>query len=214
MAGIDFPLWYQLKTNIVTALQEIAAEETIIDSGRNFDVAKDRWRPWIEEQQNVALVNVMVQTVGQESERSANRRNGLDNITVNIDMYALGEAGEILPADQIAAERLDLLVAQVREGVTRLDLNDFGFPPDPTYGHIIDRNQNFSLTYFDQESEQTTGQYAPARWTFSVFMPFIPKDLRQFPGLDPGEYPELTEVNVSVKDDSLEQFALRFDYTP
>ena len=201
MAGILPPLWTILKTNIVTELLAVAAEEAIVDPARNFLVGKDRWRPWIEAQQNVPLVNVMIQTVGQISERSANRRSSLDDISVNVDMYALGEGGNVLPVDQLAADRLDLLVAQVREGLTRLDTNDFGFARDVEGGIIIDRNLAFSLTYYDQENEQSTGQYAPARWNFNVAMPFIPNDKRVYIDLD--------ELNVT-----LEQYALRFNYTP
>ena len=201
MAGILPPLWTILKTNIVTELLAVAAEEAIVDPARNFLVGKDRWRPWIEAQQNVPLVNVMIQTVGQIPERSANRRSSLDDISINVDMYALGEGGNVLPSDQLAADRLDLLVAQVREGLTRLDTNDFGFVRDVDGGIIIDRNLAFSLTYYDQENEQSTGQYAPARWNFNVAMPFIPNDKRV--------YIDLEELNVT-----LEQYALRFNYTP
>ena len=60
------PLCSTLKTNIVTELTAIAVEEKAEDVGRDFLVQKDRWRPWIEAQQNTPLVNVMVQTVGQD----------------------------------------------------------------------------------------------------------------------------------------------------
>ena len=205
MAGISYPLWFTLKGNIKTILETIATEETIIDSARNFEVEKDRWRPWIEAQQNVPLVNIMVQTVGLNAPRSTNRRSTLDDVTVNIDMYALGEAGDVLPVDEIAAKRLDLLIAQVREGLTRLAQTDFGFEKDPDGGFPIDReNADFTLTYYDQENEQATGQYAPARWTFIIQMAFIPTDNN--------EYNDLTELNVSLED--LTEFSLKFTYSP
>ncbi|KKM18071.1 hypothetical protein LCGC14_1669390 [marine sediment metagenome] len=203
MPGIDYPLWFTLKDNIKTILETIATEETIIDSARNFSVEKDRWRPWIEEQQSVPLVNIMVQTVGINRPRSSNRRSTLDDVTVNIDMYALGEAGEVLPPDEIAAKRLDLLIAQVREGLTRLAQTDFGFEKDSEFGFPIDReNADFSLTYYDQENEQSTGQYAPARWTLIVQLAFIPTDNNT--------YNALTELNVSLED--LTDFSLKFTY--
>jgi hypothetical protein len=204
MAGINYPLWVQLKTNLVTILTEIATEENIVDTARNFTVGKDRWRPWIEAQQKVSLVNIMVTGVGQDSGRSGNRTGSLDEINVVVDMYALGKAGEILPADQIAADRIDLLTAQVREGLTRFKNMNLGFTKDPVHGWQIDRNINFALTYYDQENEQSTGQYAPARWSFDVKMPFIPTDNN--------DYVDLDELNVSVKKGDLENFALRFNY--
>jgi len=208
MAGIAYPLWTDLKANVVAALEAVAAEEAAVSAGRNFQVTKDRWRPWIEGQQNTALVNVMTQTVDLNDERSGSRRNALDNIRVNVDMYALGKGGDVLPADELAALRVDLLAAQVREALTRLNDSDFGFTREnpaysaiiAEYGQLIDRDLNFQLTYYDQENEQSAGQYAPARWSFVVRMPFIPNDLRV--------YNDLEELNVT-----LQEFALKFDYT-
>jgi hypothetical protein len=203
MPGINYPLWFTLKSNIKTILETIATEETAVDAARNFEVEKDRWRPWIEAQQSVPLVNIMVQTVGLNAPRSTNRRSTLDDVTVNIDMYALGEGGDVLPVDEVAAKRLDLLIAQVREGLTRLARTDFGFEKDPDDGFPIDReNADFTLTYYDQENEQATGQYAPARWTFIVQLAFIPTDNNI--------YNALTELNVSLED--LTEFSLKFTY--
>ena len=205
MAGIDYPLWATLKANIETILEAIATEETIVAAARNFLVTKDRWRVWVESQQNIALVNIMIQTVGTNVDRSGSRRNTLNDINVMVDMYALGEAGEVLPADEVAADRLDLLTAQVRAGLTRLKESDFGFDPDSEFGMVIDRGDtDFTLTYYDQENEQSAGQYAPARWTFTVQMPFIPTDNN--------DEIDLTELNISVKDETLEQYALQFTY--
>lgn len=202
--AIDYPLWYQLKNNIATILSDIATEENAEDPARNFGVYVNRWNPWIEAQQSTAFANIVVQNVVPASDRSASRRNGMDQISVNVDMYAIGKAGEVQPADEIAAMRLDLLTAQVREGLTRLDKNDFLFEEDPTYGSLIDRNINFTLTYYDQEGEQKSVQYAPARWSFDVYMPFIPQDKREYPTLDISE--------TTVKAGDLELFATQFTY--
>lgn len=203
MAGINYPLWTQLKTNIVTLLEEVATEETLIDPARNFIVEKDRYRPWIEAQQTIPLVNVMVQNTDTNSGRSGNKSSTMDNVNVIVDMYAIGQAGEILPADQVASDRLDLLTAQVREALTRLKERDYLFARTAN-GLVIDGNNNFSLTYYDQESEQATRQYAPARWSFTVQMPFVPTDNNNFA--------DLTELNISVKQDDLVSFGARFNY--
>jgi hypothetical protein len=206
MAGINYPLWVQLKTNIVTQLKAIATEETLVDAARNFKVYKDRWRMWIESQQNLSLVNVMVSNVGQNPEKSQHGGMSLDDISVVVDMYAIGKAGEVLPPDEVAADRIDLLTAQVREGLTRLKKYDFGFSKDPDQGFPIYHESDFALTYYDQETEQATGQYAPARWSFTVSMPFIPTDNNDYVNLD--------ELNVSVSDETLELYKLKFNYTP
>lgn len=211
MAGIPYPLWTTLKSNTVTMLEEVATEETLISAARNFLVQKNRWRPWIEAQQKIALVNVLVQTIGQDNERSSAHVSSLDNVTVFVDMYALGRGGEVLPADEISSDRLDLLTNQVREGLTRLKNHYFLFPTEnivdgEDLGPVIDTDLDFTLTYYDQENEQTTGQYAPARWSFNVQLAYIPTDNN--------DYNDLTELNISVKDDTLEQYSLRFEYTP
>lgn len=204
--AIDYPLWTTLKANIVTALNEIATEEAAVSPARNFIVQQNRWRPWVEQQQKVALVNVLVQTVIQDGERSSARVSSLDNVTVFVDMYALGRGGSVLPADEIASDRIDLLVNQVREGLYRLKNAYFNFPVDQADGPVIDSDLDFTLTYYDQENEQTTGQYAPARWAFDVQLAYIPTDNN--------DYNNLEELNVSVKDDTLEAYSLRFEYTP
>ena len=202
--AIALPLWNALKVNIVTQLTAIAVEETLVDAGRDFEVSKDRWRPWIEEQQKKALVNIMVDTVSGNGDRSTQRVSALDDIIVKADMYAIGKAGEVLPADEVAAERLDLLIAQVREGLTRLAFTDYGFTKDSTFGNVIDHDSNFQLNYYDQESQQATGQYAPARWSFTVQMPFIP--------VDDNDYENLEELGVVVSDETAALFALDFTY--
>jgi hypothetical protein len=199
MAGIELPPWVQFKTNAVAILQVIAAEEKIVDPERDFIVNKDRYRPWIEAEQTKPLVNVMIQGMIQDSARSSARTCSLDDVVVNFDMYVIGKAGEVLPVDEEAAQRLDLLVAQVREGLTRLDLIDFGFPIG-----TIDRSQNLTLTYYSQENEQATGQYAPARLSMNVQFPFEPQDKT--------EYLDLTELNVDVSDDLAELYKLKFNY--
>ena len=67
--AISYPLWFTLKSNIKTILETIAAEEALVDPARDFEVEKDRWRPWVEEQQSIPLVNIMVQTVGLNAPR-------------------------------------------------------------------------------------------------------------------------------------------------
>ena len=199
MPGIELPPWVLFKTNVVAILKVIAAEEKIVDPERDFIVNKDRYRPWIEAEQTLPLVNVMIQGMGQDSGRSSARTCSLDDIVVNFDMYVIGKAGEVLPVDEEAAQRLDLLVAQVREGLTRLDLIDFGFPIG-----TIDRSQNLTLTYYDQENEQATGQYAPARWSMNVQFPFEPQDKK--------EYVDLSELNVSIPDELSEIYSAKFNY--
>lgn len=196
MAGISLPLWTQLKTNLVTILEEVATAEALVDPGRNFIVARDRWRPWIENQQNVAMVNVMVDSI--EPGGGGSRRYLRDEATVNLDLYALGtyeeQDGELTPADEIAAARLDLLAEQTRHAILRMVNRDFGFAA----GQVDTGNLQLSLLIYSQEREEVNGQYAPARWTFRVGLPYFPAE---------AETTDMTQLDVN-----LQQFAVRYTY--
>ena len=220
--AVIYPLWYYLKQNIKYYLEQLAAEEKAIAVGRDFKVEVDNGRPYIEADQGVALVNIMVKGVNQNTTRSASRTASLNTVAVTLDMYVLGQSGGSLPSSELAAQRLDLLVAQTREGLSRLKDIDLGFketdpvdpnnPTGPTWadiygsgiGMLIDGGLNFNLTYYDQENEMATGQYASARWDFECNMPFIP--------VDNNLYRNLEELNLLVSDETLELFATKFTY--
>ena len=196
MAAIAYPAWYTLKSNLVAILQAVATEEATIDAGRNFEVHADRWRPWIENQQSTAMVNVGVETV--EPGGGGSRRYKEDLVSVYVDMYALStyqdQGGTLYPADELAAKRLDLLTAQVRSALTRLANADFGF----TSGTIGTGDVQMALSLYSQEREEATGQYAPARWTLQVKLPYVPLD---------SDTVDMTELNVD-----LQQFAVKFTF--
>jgi len=204
--AVAMPEYSTLKANIVTALQEVATAEAAIDSGRNFLVTKDRWRPWIENQQNVALVNVLVGTV--TSAGGGSHFNVTDRVSVNIDLYVLGtydeqvdsETGEktLTPADEMAAARLDLLVAQVRHAISRMKNSDFGMGAG-----TISRNISADLTMYSQEQQDSTGQYAPARWSLTVDMAYTPDD--------DATVTAITELNLTMED-ALESWAMKYTY--
>jgi len=200
MAGIALPKWHTLKGNITTILRAVAAEEALVDAGRNFAVSNSRWRPWIESQQGLALVNVMVDGVESGGNGAGSRRYKQDVVRVNIDMYALGtyeeQAGELTPADEVAGKRLDLLTAQVRSGITRMINQDLGFEA----GTIDTSGIDATLTMYSQEREESSGMYAPARWSFAVQLPYLPE--------------ESPVGDLDVMDLDLQQFAVRFVYSP
>jgi hypothetical protein len=178
--AVAYPAWYNVETGIVTALEKVATEENAIDTARNFIVSRDRWRPWIENQQNVALVNVMVENISPGG--GGTRRYTQDRVTINIDCYVLGTTEEqmqegtgtvtLTPADEFAAARLHLLVAQVRHAITRMSEQDFGL----TAGTIDTSALKATVQIYNQEGDDNTGSYAPARVSFEVSLPFEPSD--------------------------------------
>lgn len=205
--SVAMPGFSTLKTNIVTLLREVATAENAISTARNFTVTKDRWRPWIESQQSVALVNVMVDNVS--SAGGGSHHNVTDRVNVNIDMYVLGTYDEqtststgtvtLTPADEIAAARLDLLIAQVRHAISRMKNSDLGFATG-----VISRNISPTITIYSQEGEEATNQYAPARLSISVDMAYTPDD--------DATTTAITEIDLTWKD-TLESWASRYTYT-
>lgn len=206
--AVAMPGYATLKANIVTVLKETATAENAIDTYRNFVVEQDRWRPWLEKQQGVALVNVMVDNLSSAS--GGSHHNVTDRVSVNIDMYVLGTTEEqtdsetdimtLVPCDTVAAARLDLLVAQVRHAISRMKNSDLGFSAG-----IISRNISASLNIYNQEGADNTGCYAPARWTLNVDMAYTPDD--------DATVTAITELNLNWKD-TLESWASKYTYTP
>lgn len=120
--AIAKPSYATLKDNIVTILSAVSTADSVGDTSRAFIVERDRWRPWIENQQEVSLVNVMVDSA--RTEPGGGQKYHPYRFVINIDMYVLGTAVEqtdedtgtvtLTPADKDAADRLDLLIAQVQ----------------------------------------------------------------------------------------------------
>lgn len=193
--AVAMPAYSTLKTNLKTMLETVAASEAAESAARNFTVTKDRWRPWIENQQDVALVNVMVDSI--QPAGGGSRHYSTQQVTINFDMYVLGTTEEqvntgagtytVIPADENAALRLDLLVAQVQYAITRMVNQDFGMGA----GKVGFSLGGLRLQVYSQEAEEATGQYAPARWSMDVTLPYYPDD--------DAETNALQELNVSIK---------------
>lgn len=177
-------------------LQTVATAENAVDAEKNFTVSKDRWRPWIENQQNTALVNIMINSITPAG--GSTKFSTVDLVSVNVDMYVLGNATEVTdmgletvtlyPADEKAAERLDLLINQVRFALTRMLNANFGFT---TTKLVCAKPNTLSLQIYTQEGNQESGNYAPARWTFEVLLSYNP--------VDDGILVALTEINLDMQ---------------
>lgn len=178
--AVAYPAWYNIQTGIITSLEKVATEESAVDEARSFIVSRDRWRPWIENQQNVALVNVMIENVSPGG--GGTRRYTQDRVAINIDCYVLGTTEEqtndgtgavtLTPADEFAAARLHLLVAQARHAITRMSEQDFGLPAGTIDTHAL----KASVQIYNQEGDESTGSYAPARISLEIVLPFEPSD--------------------------------------
>jgi hypothetical protein len=209
MAGIATPPWYTLKGNLKTILAAMSTAEKAVEPAREFLATRDRWRPWIAKQQDIAMVNVMVDGVQPAQAGSGSRHFKMVDVSVNLDMYVLGtheeQDGDLSPADEVAAARLDLLTAQVLSAILRKDNQDLGFSRGTNGEQLIGMMSGLTLQIYPQEDEQATGQYAPARWSFTVGVPFIPQEGPDLPAFD--------ELNIEMKQ-LLESWGAKFTYPP
>jgi len=118
MSEIAMPLYAQVIGGIVAALEDVAAAEAAIDPALNFEVSKNRGRPYIESQTNKALVNVLLNKVEPDTDRSSTLYMKMQKATYHLDMYVRGEDTSLVPADVIAVERLQKLTGQVEDAIT------------------------------------------------------------------------------------------------
>ena len=210
MAAIALPPYNTLKKNIVDILNAVSALE-VAANNPGFTAERDRYRNWDYTETLEARVNVMIQNMtpsGGGSQIHTDYRT-----TVNVDMYVIGgatqeETGEVegeevtvlTPANIVAAERLDLLIAQVQFALTQLAEHDFGF----TAGLLGRNTKGMSLTISNQGDDQTVGVFAPARWSFDVVLPFT--------ATDNGPTSDMTELNITLEK-VLEDIQLKYTYS-
>ncbi len=174
---VSLPAYAVVRENIKDLIQEVATAEAAVASWRGFTVCKDRTRPWLEKEQKA--VKALVNIITDSKEAIGNARYKKDEVTFFIDLYAFGRAKNVtvegvtslLPADEAAAARLDLLVEQVEFALTRMKNHDLGI----TAG-MISRNISSTLQFWSQEAEDSTGQYAPARFTIRVNLAYTVAD--------------------------------------
>lgn len=205
--AVDAPDYATVKANIVTILKAVATAENAVSTGRNFQVVRDMSQSWISSQQNKALVNVRLDSINPEG--GGTRHFTQDRVSFYIDLYVLGTAEEqtdeatgdvtLFPADQEAADRLDLLVAQVRYGITKMSTEALGM----TVGQCDSHALKARLQIYDQDGSQDTGCYAPARFSFDVSIPYNPAD--------DGPTVAVSEINVKF-DESIEKWSLKYVY--
>lgn len=204
---VALPLYATAKAAIVTQLRAVAAAEAAVNAGRNFSVVRDKSIAWIENQQNKAIVNVRLDSI--EPDGGGTKHYTQDRVSFYIDMYVLGTAEEqtntttgdvtLFPADEKASDRLDLLIAQVRYGITKMSTRDLGLSPAVCDSHALKAR----LQVYDHDGAEDTGIYAPARFTFDISVPYSPED--------DGTLTAVSEINVTF-DEALEDWSLKYVY--
>lgn len=177
MAAISQSVINTIKKNIVTMLAAVSTAE-VTAGNPGFDVERDRYRTWDATEDLTAKVNVMLQSMTPEG--GGSQQYTLYRASFNVDMYALGGCSSesevddefiLTPANIEAADRLDLLIAQVQFGLTQLAKYDLGLTPGTVY-----KKPGLSLTMSNQSADDSTTVFAPARFTLEVFVPYMASD--------------------------------------
>jgi hypothetical protein len=210
MAAIAQPLHHALKTNIVTILNAFS-DLDVAAGNPGFIAERDRYRNWAYPSEMEARVNVLVESMTPIG--GGSHIHTVYQATVNVDMYVIGgcateETGEVegeetvtlTPANIVASDRLDLLIAQVQFALTQCLTHDFGMTP----GMIGRNSKGLRLTINNQGDDQTVGVFAPARFSFDVLLAYN--------AADNGVTFEL-DTNTVTMEKTLEDIALTFSYS-
>lgn len=177
-------LWVQAQQGIKTILEGIRDTQVAINSDYDFDVYTNLYRPSIEQIENKALVNILIATVTSDEHETNFSKNHV--VTYNIDCYVRGKneddpdnPGSLVPADEVAVERLYYLCAMVEYALTKLANFYKGLSSGNIYSDKIDTTFN----PVEDASESAT-PYAPARFQFVCKFPYVPQDLENLPDLE------------------------------
>lgn len=196
MSGISIPLYSTVMDGMESAVKEVADSEKAINTARYFIVEKNRSRPEIEDVNRKAIVNILLDKVETDTERSTKHLK-IHKATYHFDMYAKGDGKDMSPADEVAAIRLHLLTAQVEYGITAMKNARFGLQVGQIDGSI----ETFLQFFSSEDSKESTSIFAPARFIMICYFPYYPAGLENLPDLD----------TVDIK--LLEDWNLQFDYT-
>ena len=175
--------WVEAQEGIATALEAVSTAQAVINSLYYFQVEKNLYRPTIESIYNVSLINILIASVTSDGNETNFSKNHI--VTYHIDCYVRGKneddpdnPGSLVPADEVAVERLHYLCAMVEYGLTNLA----NFYQSLNSGEIMPDKINLIFNPID-DSSNAAEPYAPARFEFVCKFPYVPQDLQNLPDL-------------------------------
>lgn len=181
--AIENFLWVDAQEGIRIVLQGISDSQKAYNPDYEFDVYKNLYRPKIEDITKFAMVNIRIGNVTTEDETNF---DATDIVPFLIDCYVRGEnendpdnPGSLVPADEVAVERLYYLVAMVRYGITALANFYLGL----SSGEITPEKIQIAFNPVE-DAEDSATPYAPAQVTFNCRFPYEHADLSGLPELE------------------------------
>jgi len=176
-------LWVGAQEGIATILEGVSTAQSVINPDYAFQVHKNLYRPSIEDIENAMMVNVLIAKVDSTDEDHFSETH---IVTYNIDCYVRGKneddpdnPGSLVPADEVAVQRLHYLCAMVESGLTNL----YNFYLGLASGEIMPDKISLVFNPVDDASESAT-PYAPARFEFICKFPYTAQDLTGLPDLE------------------------------
>jgi hypothetical protein len=197
-SAIEQYVWVIFQQGLKTALEAVSTAQTAINPAYQFRVETNLYRPAIEDIENQALVNILID--GYDPDNVTQSRED-QLVTFYFDCYVRGKnendpdnPGSLVPADQVAVERLHYLCAQVGYGIKKLENYYMGLSDNKE----VNRGKlSLKFNPVDDAAESAT-PYAPARFTLECSFPYTAAD---------GQGIDITDTLIT-----LDEWASSFSY--
>jgi len=181
--AIQAYLWVIFQKGIKAALQAVSDAQKAINPAYEFRVETNLYRPTIEQIEKTALANILIAEVESDQSTDFSKNH---KVTYNIDCYVRGRneddpesPGSLVPADEVAVERLQYLCAQVEFGLTKLENYYMGLDS----GDVKPNDLTLTFNPVEDATEAAT-PYAPARFVLECMFPYVPQDLENLPPIE------------------------------
>ena len=144
--------WVKVQDFYLAVLETVRASQALIDPDYDFEISKNRIRPYIEDSSKTQLVNCMI---GARDDKNFTVHNKDIQITLMFEIIARAIDEGSDKADNIVFERAQYLSAMVEFGLSamynNLDPSIFNMSPrgtKVTFGDVQDIRKSESLFLF------------------------------------------------------------------
>ena len=181
--AIEEFLWVEAQDGIKLLLEGVSDAQELINPDYAFKVYKNLYRPSIEQIENISMVNIRI---GQVQSKDETNFSMTHTVTYFLDCYVRGQneadpeaPTTLVPADEVAVERLHYLAAMVYFGVTNLANYYMGL----SSGEIVPGKIGIIFNPVE-DAENSSEPYAPAQITFTCDFPYDCQDLQNLPSFE------------------------------
>ena len=174
-------LWVEAQEGIQTILKAISTAQSAINTDYAFTVFSNKYCPVIEDMSETgAMVNIRI---GKVDTKDVTSFSATHEVTYFIDCYVRGknedspvDGDPMIPADEVAVQRLYYLVAMAHNGITSLK----NFYKGLHVGEIVPGEIGIVFNPV-KDAENSAEPYAPAQITFVCKFPYDAEDLKNLP---------------------------------